>query len=65
MNHKLWINGAWHDSQGGQTLMVENPATGEKIATVGGIHHRGRRRRPKLRNRPERSLRTGDYDQCI
>ena len=34
MDHKLWINGAWHDSQGGQTLTIENPATGENIATV-------------------------------
>ncbi len=34
MNYKLWINGAWADSQGGGLTTVENPATGEKLAEV-------------------------------
>jgi betaine-aldehyde dehydrogenase len=34
MEHKLWINGQWVDSQGGGTMTVENPATGQKIAEV-------------------------------
>ncbi|HTP03253.1 MAG TPA: gamma-aminobutyraldehyde dehydrogenase [Anaerolineales bacterium] len=34
MEHKLWINGRWVDSQGGGTIAVENPATGKKIADV-------------------------------
>src|SRR5258708_28612035 len=33
-NYKLWINGAWTDSQGGQAMSVQNPATGEQIAQV-------------------------------
>ncbi len=33
MNHKLWINGAWVESDGGQ-VPIENPATGEVIAHV-------------------------------
>ncbi len=32
--HRLWINGAWTDSHGGQTMPIENPATGETIAEV-------------------------------
>jgi betaine-aldehyde dehydrogenase len=31
---KIWIDGKWVDSAGGQRTAVENPATGEKIAEV-------------------------------
>ncbi len=34
MAHKLWIDGQWVDSQGGERLVIENPATGEKLAEV-------------------------------
>jgi betaine-aldehyde dehydrogenase len=34
MEYKLWINGAWVDAAGGQTRQIENPATGETVATV-------------------------------
>jgi betaine-aldehyde dehydrogenase len=34
MEHKLWINGAWAASEGGGALVIENPATGERIAEV-------------------------------
>lgn len=34
MEHKLWINGEWVDTQGGQMMAIENPATGEVIAQV-------------------------------
>ncbi len=34
MDHKLWIDGAWTDSQGGGIMAIENPATGEQIAEV-------------------------------
>ncbi len=30
--HKLWINGAWVESDGGGRMLIENPATGEVIA---------------------------------
>ena len=33
MEHRLWINGEWTDSDGGR-MAIENPATGEKIAEV-------------------------------
>ncbi|QSN64001.1 MULTISPECIES: NAD-dependent succinate-semialdehyde dehydrogenase [unclassified Caballeronia] len=33
-NTRLYINGEWCDAQGGATLDVVNPATGEKIGTV-------------------------------
>jgi succinate-semialdehyde dehydrogenase/glutarate-semialdehyde dehydrogenase len=36
---KLFINGAWTDSQAGATLPVLNPATGEAIATVSHAQH--------------------------
>ena len=32
--YRLWIDGRWTDSQGGQRMAIENPATGEKIAEV-------------------------------
>ena len=32
MDYKLWIDGKWVDSQGGEKMQIENPATGEKIA---------------------------------
>ena len=32
--HKLWIDGAWAESDGGSTITVENPATGAMIAQV-------------------------------
>lgn len=34
MEHKLWINGEWVDSQTGGRMAIENPATGETIAEV-------------------------------
>ena len=34
MDHRLWINGEWTDSRGGARMEIENPATGEKIASV-------------------------------
>jgi betaine-aldehyde dehydrogenase len=34
MEHKLWINGQWTDSQDGSRMAVENPATGQQIAEV-------------------------------
>ncbi len=34
LNHKLWIDGQWVDSQDGGRMTIENPATGEKIAEV-------------------------------
>ncbi len=34
MAYKLWINGAWQDSDGGKIVNVENPATEETIAQV-------------------------------
>lgn len=33
-HHKLWINGAWVESNGGGEMPIENPATGEIIAHV-------------------------------
>lgn len=34
MEHRLWINGEWMDTQSGGRMAIENPATGEKIAEV-------------------------------
>jgi betaine-aldehyde dehydrogenase len=34
MDGKLWINGQWVESNGGRTMAIEDPATGEKIADV-------------------------------
>ncbi len=34
MEHRLWINGAWSDSQDGRRMAIENPATGATIAEV-------------------------------
>ncbi|MFN8491670.1 MAG: gamma-aminobutyraldehyde dehydrogenase [Caldilineaceae bacterium] len=34
MDYKLWINGAWADSQGGAMMQIENPATGKALARV-------------------------------
>lgn len=34
MDYKLWIDGQWVDSDGGQRMSIENPVTGEKIAEV-------------------------------
>ena len=34
MEYKLWINGEWTDSNGGDRMAIENPATGEQIAEV-------------------------------
>ncbi|HLF74738.1 MAG TPA: gamma-aminobutyraldehyde dehydrogenase [Anaerolineales bacterium] len=33
-SYKLWIDGAWQESNGGRTMTIENPATGETIAEV-------------------------------
>jgi len=34
MEHKLWIDGKWQDSQSGKMMSIEDPATGKKIAEV-------------------------------
>ncbi|MCJ2164370.1 MULTISPECIES: aminobutyraldehyde dehydrogenase [unclassified Pseudodesulfovibrio] len=34
MDMKLWIDGKWTDANDGATFKVENPATGETVATV-------------------------------
>ncbi|MGK5077467.1 NADP-dependent succinate-semialdehyde dehydrogenase [Janthinobacterium sp. HLX7-2] len=34
LRHQAYLNGAWVDADGGQTLNVTNPATGEHIGTV-------------------------------
>ena len=34
MEHKLWINGEWEDTDGGGQMAIETPATGEKLAEV-------------------------------
>lgn len=34
MEYKLWIDGAWTDSSGGDRMVIENPANGQTIATV-------------------------------
>lgn len=34
MEYKLWINGQWTDSKGGEMMAVEDPATGETFAHV-------------------------------
>ncbi|WP_269304545.1 NAD-dependent succinate-semialdehyde dehydrogenase [Aeromicrobium sp. HA] len=34
MTHQLFIAGQWRDAEGGATFEVENPATGETLATV-------------------------------
>lgn len=34
MEHRLWINGEWQDSQGGSMMSIEDPATGKEIAQV-------------------------------
>lgn len=34
MEYQLWIDGGWRASLGGQMRTIENPATGEAIATV-------------------------------
>lgn len=34
MEYKLWINGAWQDSDGGALVDIENPANNEIIAQV-------------------------------
>jgi betaine-aldehyde dehydrogenase len=34
MTYKLWIDGRWMDSQGGQMMAIENPATNEKLDDV-------------------------------
>lgn len=34
MEYKLWIDGRWVDSQGGKPMAIEDPSTGETIATV-------------------------------
>ena len=34
MNYKLWIDGKWEDTRGGNVMSIENPATGKEIAEV-------------------------------
>ncbi|MCC7643238.1 MULTISPECIES: NADP-dependent succinate-semialdehyde dehydrogenase [unclassified Janthinobacterium] len=34
LRHQAYVNGAWIDADGGQTINVNNPATGEHIGTV-------------------------------
>ena len=34
MEHKLWIDGQWQDTQGGSMMKIEDPATGKHIAEV-------------------------------
>ena len=34
VEYRLWINGEWTDSNGGRSMAIENPATGEQIAEV-------------------------------
>ena len=34
LRHQAYVNGAWADADGGQTINVSNPATGEHIGTV-------------------------------
>jgi len=34
LRHQAYVNGAWMDADGGQTINVSNPATGEHIGTV-------------------------------
>lgn len=34
MDYRLWIDGKWASGKGGGTMELENPANGEKIATV-------------------------------
>lgn len=34
MDYRLWIDGKWVDSHGGGRMVIENPATEEKIAEV-------------------------------
>src|SRR6185295_20424635 len=34
MEHKLWINGEWTDTNGGSRMSVENPATGASLGEV-------------------------------
>ncbi|MGK5017957.1 NADP-dependent succinate-semialdehyde dehydrogenase [Janthinobacterium sp. 75] len=34
LRHQAYLNGAWADADGGQTINVSNPATGEHIGTV-------------------------------
>ena len=34
MDYKLWIDGKWEDTQGGNVMSIENPTTGKEIAQV-------------------------------
>ncbi|MGK5041684.1 NADP-dependent succinate-semialdehyde dehydrogenase [Janthinobacterium sp. GB1R12] len=34
LRHQAYVNGAWVDADGGQTINVSNPATGEHLGTV-------------------------------
>ena len=34
MNYKLWIDGQWQDTNGGNLMSIEDPATGKEIAEV-------------------------------
>lgn len=34
MNYKLWIDGKWEDTKGGNVMSIEDPTTGKEIAEV-------------------------------
>ena len=34
MEHKLWIDGQWQDTKGGNIMSIEDPTTGKEIAEV-------------------------------
>ena len=72
---QLYIGGEWRDASGGETLAVEDPATGETLCEVAdatpedadrGARRRGRRRRPSgPRRRPTSARRSsGGRSSC-
>jgi betaine-aldehyde dehydrogenase len=55
MEHRLWTDGKWVDSQGGGLMSVENPATGQAIAEVVDAS-------PEDVNRAVQAAKTAFYD---